>query len=130
MDGSAKPQKVGVEMVVCRKDRAHKHYTNNPIPTSFLYATSFLDYSPRLLGNNIVCIKRCADGVICVVFECLSRVDCMLGVNSRMFVLLVCVLFCCTIVHHVGEYCSCTLLSGNKKQISETTIISYTSLSS
>ena len=47
MDGSAKPQKVGVEMVVCRKDRAHKHYTNNPIPTSFLYATSFLDYILR-----------------------------------------------------------------------------------
>ena len=22
-------------MAVCRKDRAYKHYTNNPIPTSF-----------------------------------------------------------------------------------------------
>ena len=40
-----KPQKLGVGMAVCRKDRAYKHYTNNPIPTSFLYVTSFLDYS-------------------------------------------------------------------------------------
>ena len=27
--------KTTVGMAVCRKDRAYKHYTNNPIPTSF-----------------------------------------------------------------------------------------------
>ena len=37
----------------CR-DRAYKHCTNNPIPTSFLYETSFFDYALRLLGNDIV----------------------------------------------------------------------------
>ena len=41
----------------CR-DRAYKHCTNNPIPTSFLHVTSFLHYALKLLGNKIVHEKR------------------------------------------------------------------------
>ena len=41
----------------CR-DRAYKHCTNIPIPTSFLYMIYFLNYALRLLGNDIVHEKK------------------------------------------------------------------------
>ena len=40
------------------RDRAYKHCTNNPIPTPFLYVTSFFDYAPILLENDIVHEKK------------------------------------------------------------------------
>ena len=53
-------------MAVCRQDRKTL-YTSNPIPTPF----RFLNYAPRLLGNNIVHeTKRSRDGVTCIVFLC------------------------------------------------------------
>ena len=54
----------------CR-DRAYKHCTNNPIPTSFfLQVTSFFDYVLRLRGTTLCMKKRCRDGVIFAVFVC------------------------------------------------------------
>ena len=50
-DGSAK-----TTATRCR-DRAYKHCTNNPIPTSFFVRDIFL-YVVRLLGDNIVHEKK------------------------------------------------------------------------
>ena len=53
----------------CR-DRAYKHCTNNPIPTSFFHAQYRL---PVILQHKEICHvqkKRCRDGVICAVFVC------------------------------------------------------------
>ena len=53
----------------CR-DRAYKHCTNNPIPTSFFHAQYCL---PVILQHKEICDvqkKRCRDGVICAVFVC------------------------------------------------------------
>ena len=53
----------------CR-DRAYKHCTNNPIPTSFFHAQYCL---PVILQHKEICHvqkKRCKDGVICAVFVC------------------------------------------------------------
>ena len=53
----------------CR-DRAYKHCTNNPIPTSFFHAQYHL---PVMLQHKEICHvqkKRCRDGVICAVFVC------------------------------------------------------------
>ncbi len=41
----------------CR-DRAYKHCTNNPIPTSFFVRDLFFIYALRLLGNDIVHEKK------------------------------------------------------------------------
>ena len=70
--------------------------------------------------------KRCRDGVICAVFVCpVSTPSCCgfwhchpyIPVHFwKMFYLLVCVIFCCTIVHHIGGCCSSALPSGTKKQ--------------
>ena len=53
----------------CR-DRAYKHCTNNPIPTSFFHAQYRL---PVILQHKEICHvqkNRCRDGVICAVFVC------------------------------------------------------------
>ena len=53
----------------CR-DRAYKHCTNNPIPTSFFHAQYRL---PVILQHKEICHvqkQRCRDGVICAVFVC------------------------------------------------------------
>ena len=108
----------------CR-DRAYKHCTNNPITTSF-FVRDIFPYAVRLLGDNIVHEKRCRDGVICAVFVCpVSTPSCSgfwhchpyMPVHFwKMFYLLVCVTFCCTIVHHIGGCYSSALPSGTKKQ--------------
>ena len=41
----------------CR-DRAYKHCTNNPIPTSFFFVCDIFLYAVRLLGDNIVHEKK------------------------------------------------------------------------
>ena len=41
----------------CR-DRAYKHCTNNPIPTSFFVRDLFFNYALKLLGNDIVHEKK------------------------------------------------------------------------
>ena len=60
----------------CR-DRAYKHCTYNPIPTSFFHAQYRL---PVILQHKEICHvqkKRCRDGVICAVFVCpLSTPSC------------------------------------------------------
>ena len=70
--------------------------------------------------------KRCRDGVICAVFVCPVSTPSSCGFWHchpyipvhfwKMFYLLVCVIFCCTIVHHVGGCCSSALPSGTKKK--------------
>ena len=41
----------------CR-DRAYKHCTNNPIPTSFFFVRDIFLYAVRLLGDDIVHEKK------------------------------------------------------------------------
>ena len=85
----------------CR-DRAYKHCTNNPIPTSFFHAQYRL---PVILQHKEICHvqkKRCRDGVICAVFVCpVSTPSCCgfwhchpyIPVHFwKMFYLLVCIL--------------------------------------
>ena len=81
--------------------------------------------------------KRCSDGVICAVFVCpVSTPSCCgfwhchpyIPVHFwKMFYLLVCVIFCCTIVHHIGGCCSSALPSGTKKQLMTTDSFCYVS---
>ena len=120
----------------CR-DRAYKHCTNNPIPTSFFHAQYRLLV---ILQHKEICHvqkKRCRDGVICAVFVCpVSTPSCCgfwhchpyIPVHFwKMFYLLVCVIFCCTIVHHIGGCCSSALPSGTKKQTRATDSLCYVS---
>ena len=67
--------------------------------------------------------KRCRDGVICAVFVCPVSIPSCCGFwhchpyipvhFCKMFYLLVCVIFCYTIVHHIGW---CCFNAGTKKQ--------------
>ena len=53
----------------CR-DRAYKHCTSNPIPTSLFHAQY---RHPVILQHKEICHvqkKRCRDGVFCAVFVC------------------------------------------------------------
>ena len=46
---------VGVGMAVSKKDTAYKHYTNNPIPTSFSVRDILLRLCCEITGNSIGC---------------------------------------------------------------------------
>ena len=115
-----KPQKLGVET-------GHTN-TAQITPSLHLFSCtmSFQVISEHNQRRMSLTKKRCRDGVICAVFVCPVSTPSFCGFWHchpyipehywKMFYLLVCVIFCCTIVHHIGGCCSLLLPSGTNKQ--------------
>ena len=106
----------------CR-DRAYKHCTNNPIPTSFFHAQC----RSKIIKERCHLQKKCRDGVICAVFVCPVSTPSFCGFWHchpyipvhfwKMFYLLVCVIFLqYSSTPYIGGYCSSSLPSGTNKQ--------------
>ena len=87
----------------CR-DRAYKHCTNNPIPTSF-FCTWHL---------SLIMLWDYWEMTLCGFWHCHLYIPVHFW---KMFYILVCVIFWYAIVHHIRECCSSALLSGSIKNI-------------
>ena len=103
-------------MAVCRKDRAYKQYTNNPIPTSFFFHRQccFPVISENSLRRMSHTKKDVGMGLFVYCLYALSFLHTAIPTPSfcgfwhchpyiplhfwKMFFILVCVHFCCTIV--------------------------------
>ena len=65
------------------------------------------------MGLFVQCLYALSLHLVAVVFG--TAIPTSLYIFGKCF-LLVCVIFCCTIVHHIGGCCSSALPSGTKKQ--------------